>query len=175
MELENPHRWRDGTPELGQWILRARQALRDGNPINLTETLPEGLQVILVQNHTQRRSGYQLTQEHRRPLDRIVNSVDNLLVLTGQNETVASLAAFWGRHIPIWEGHTRDALDELVGAIGAGTGDAVTLSEALVGFLGKVAVVLPDKSYYLIFLTFFVRGVNLESLVIVTAKENSEP
>jgi hypothetical protein len=35
--------------------------------------------------------------------------------------------------------------------------------------------VLPDKSYYLIFLTFFVRGVNLESLVIVTAKENSEP
>ena len=36
-------------------------------------------------------------------------------------------------------------------------------------------LVLPDKSYYLIFLTFFVRGVNLESLVIVTAKENSEP
>lgn len=147
MELENPHRWRGGSPELGQWILRARQALRDGNPIDLTGTLPDDLQVIVVENRAQRRSGYQLSQEHRRPLDRLVNSVDDLLVLTGQNETVDALAAFWDRRIPIWEGHTREALDELVGAIGARSGNAAALSEALVVFLGKVTVGFSPSSH----------------------------
>jgi len=147
LELENPHRWRDGSPELGQWILRARQALRDGNPVDLTGTLPDGLQVIVAQNRAQRRSGYYLSQDHRRSLDRLVNSVDDLLVLTGQNETVDALAAFWGRRIPIWEGHTRDALDDLVGAIGAGAGDPLALSEALVTFLGRVAVGFSPSSH----------------------------
>jgi len=147
MELENPHRWRDGSPELGQWILSAREALRDGNPIDLTGTLPDGLQVIVAQNRAQRRSGYQLSKDHRRPLDRLVNSVDDLLVLTGQNETVNALASFWGRRIPIWEGHTRDALDDLVGEIGTGTGDPLVLSEALVAFLGKVAVGFSPSSH----------------------------
>ena len=147
MELENPHRWSDGSPALGQWILKARQALRDGDPIDLTDTLPEGLQVIFVENRAQTRSGYQLSQDHRRPIDDVVSSADDMLILTGQNETVDALAAFWGRRIPIWEGHTRKALDELVGAIMAGTGDAVALAEALVTFLGKVAVRFSPSSH----------------------------
>jgi proteasome lid subunit RPN8/RPN11 len=32
----------------------------------------------------------------------------------------------------------------------------------------------PEKSYYLIFLTFFGRGVNLQSFVVGPAKENPE-
>jgi hypothetical protein len=43
------------------------------------------------------------------------------------------------------------------------------------GLLTLKTPVLPDKSYYLIFLTFFVRGVNLESFVFGPAKENPEP
>lgn len=140
MKLENPHRWSDGSPPLGEWILRARQALQDDSPIDLTDAPPDGLRIIFAENLARTRSGYQLSRDHRRRLDDIVNAGGDILILTGHNETVNALAAFWNRRIPIWEGYTRVALDELVSAISARTGDAVALSEALVSFLGKVAV-----------------------------------
>ena len=146
-ELDYPHRWRDGSPELGRWILDARRALRDGSQIDLTGPLPDGLQVLYAENTAQTRAGYRLSPDHRMPIDRIINSGDSILVLTGQNETVNALAAFWGRSIPIWEGHTRDALGDLVSAVTAGTGDAAALSEALVSFLGKVAVGFSPSSH----------------------------
>ena len=46
-ELETPHRWADGSPELGRWVLEARHALRDGNPLDLTGALPKGLSRLL--------------------------------------------------------------------------------------------------------------------------------
>src|SRR5690606_11426815 len=49
-ELETPHRWDDGTPALGKWILEARGALKEGRTINLTGTLPQGLTVLYVDN-----------------------------------------------------------------------------------------------------------------------------
>ncbi|MEW8030275.1 MAG: ATP-dependent helicase [Candidatus Thiodiazotropha sp.] len=147
MELEYPHRWRDGSPALGQWILHARQTLRDGNPIDLTDGLPEGLQVILVENCARTHAGYQLSRDERQPVDHIVNSSENLLVLTGRNETVDALAAFWSRRIPIWEGHTREALEGLVDASIAQDGNAIAIADALVVFLGKVAVGFSPSSH----------------------------
>ncbi len=145
--LETPHRWRDGSPELGGWILDARIALRDGHPVELSGKLPEGLQVICVENVARKRAAFSLSKYNRRPIDRIVKSSDNLLVLTSQNETVDSLAAFWGRSLPIWEGHTREALEKLVRAVSANNGDAPAITKALLIFLRKVAAGFSPSSH----------------------------
>lgn len=146
-ELVYPHRWRDGSPDLGRWILQARAALQDGYQIDLTGALPDGLRVLYAENIARARSGYQLSAADRRPLDGIVNSGEQVLILTGQNETVDALGAFWNRTIPIWEGHTREALGDLVSVFSAKAGDAATLSEAVVVFLGKVAVGFSPSSH----------------------------
>jgi len=147
MELETPHRWRDGSVELGHWVLEARKALGDGKSIDLTGRLPAGLQVIVANNLARTRTGYQLSTADRRPIDQFVNSREDLLVLTGQNETVNSLAAFWSRRLPIWEGHTRDALEDLIDTINAHVGDARLVSQAAVAFLGNVAVGFSPSSH----------------------------
>jgi DNA helicase-2/ATP-dependent DNA helicase PcrA len=147
-ELKNPHRWRDGSLPLGKWILEARASLRDGGRLDLTGDLPDGLQIMHVQNVAQTRLGYRLSRDQRRPLDLIVNSGEPVLILTGRNEIVDALVvAFWNRGIPIWEGHTREALDELANAISAQTGDSARLADALVTFLGKVAVGFTPTSH----------------------------
>lgn len=147
MELENPHRWRDGSVELGQWILDARRALRNGETVDLTGKLPKGLTVIAVNNRAKTYAGYQLDRNDRRPIDSIVNAFDDLLVLTGQNNAVESLAAFWGRRLPIWEGHTRQALEELVDRASTFAGDPVRIAQSFTHFLGQVAVGFSASSH----------------------------
>src|SRR5690606_10343535 len=58
-----------------------------------------------------------------------------------------ALAAFWNRTIPIWEGHTRPALDDLVTAMETNSGDAVALAHAVVAFMGRVAVGFSPSSH----------------------------
>lgn len=147
MELETPHRWREGSVELGQWVLEARKALGQGKPIDLTGRLPAGLQLIVANNVSRKRTGYQLSTADRRPIDQFVNSCEDLLVLTGQNETVNALAAFWSRRLPIWEGHTRNALEDLIDTINAHVGDALLVTQATVAFLGNVAVGFSPSSH----------------------------
>lgn len=113
-ELECPHRWDGGSPALGAWIMRARESLKNGEPVDLTGDLPEGLRVVRALNTAQTRTGYQLSPYHRRPLDEVVDGADALLILTDQNPTATSLRAFWNRRIPIWEGYTRNDLGVLV-------------------------------------------------------------
>ena len=62
-----------------------------------------------------------------------------LLVLTGQNATVTSLRAFFGRQIPIWEGHVRDALAGLITHANANQGNPTELARGTLTFLGAVA------------------------------------
>lgn len=73
-ELKHPHRWGDGSLELGQWILEARQILRDGGTVDLTGALPSGLDVVVAENIARQVTGYQLSHEHRRPIDRLIDS-----------------------------------------------------------------------------------------------------
>lgn len=48
-ELETPHRWnRAGTPAVGTWLATVRERLENGNPIDLTETLPGGITFVPV-------------------------------------------------------------------------------------------------------------------------------
>lgn len=146
-ELDYPHRWRTGSLDLGKWILQARHALRDGGRINLAGQHPKGLRVLYAENIAETNTGYRLSHPDRKPLDQVINSGNPALILTGQNETANALAAFWGRSIPIWEGHTRDALGELVAAIADHTGDPLALCESLLEFLGKVTVRFSASSH----------------------------
>ena len=139
-ELETPHRWTGHTPELGEWILAARARLIESQPIHLSGDLPNGLRVLRAKNSSQKRAGFQLSPADRRPLDRIVNGLDDFLILTDQNETSKALRGFWGGRIPIWEGHTRDELGKLANALtGAEITPAVACT-ALNEFVDSVSV-----------------------------------
>tara|TARA_R110000772_G_scaffold64081_2_gene143266 strand:- start:413 stop:1936 length:1524 start_codon:yes stop_codon:yes gene_type:complete len=126
-ELETPHRWAEGSPALGAWVLEARSQLKNGQPIDLSEDLPDGLRVVRAENTAQTRTGFQLAAACRQPLDQLVAGTEELLILTDQNETAKALRAFWNRRIPIWEGYTRDSLGKLVTAL---TNDGITAEGA---------------------------------------------
>lgn len=146
-KLETPHRWRDGCPALGEWILLARACLENGRPIDLTGALPKSLRILVGNNTAKMRTGYQLSKEHRSPIDKVVRNADQIMILASQNDLVAALRAFWGRSIPIWEGHTREALGALVGVLGEETGSPEALAEGLVAFISSVAVGFSDASH----------------------------
>lgn len=47
--LETPHRWnRAGTPEIGAWLAVIRQRLKQGQPIDLRQSLPHGVKLVLA-------------------------------------------------------------------------------------------------------------------------------
>jgi hypothetical protein len=138
-KLSHPHRWDDGCPALGKWILEARTCLENGQPINLAGDRPPSLQVIVADNVASHRGIYQLSRDHRRPIDQLVDSAKQLMILASQNDLVTGLSAFWGRRIPIWEGHTRDALATLVTVLREKAGDAEALAAGMVAFVGDVA------------------------------------
>ncbi|PJK27678.1 UvrD-helicase domain-containing protein [Minwuia thermotolerans] len=145
-ELCTPHRWSDGTPALGAWVLRARDALKNGQPIDLTGALPQGLNILHADNTAVGR-GYRLDSAERAPIDRVARAGTQALILTPQNDMTEALAAFWNRAIPIWEGHTRPAVDELITATEESAGDAVAVANAVVAFMGRVAVGFSRSSH----------------------------
>ena len=146
-KLETPHRWRDGCPVLGEWILSARTCLENGQPINLTGTLPQSLRILAGNNTAQTRTGYQLSREQRFPIDKVVRNAEQIMILASHNDLVAALRAFWGRSIPIWEGHTRDALGALVGVLREKSGSPEAITQGLVSFVESVAVGFSDASH----------------------------
>lgn len=135
-ELDTPHRWSSGSPELGEWILEARRVLKEGGQIDLRGVRVNGLRVLFAENTSRSNAGYRQNKNDRRPMDDVVNSANKMLVLSSHNETVKALRAFWNRRFPIWEGHTRDALGELVIALTGGDGNASAIAQAVVSFLG---------------------------------------
>lgn len=139
-KLDYPHRWKTGCPELGKWILSARQCLKNGVPIDLTGTLPASLTVLPADNLAPHRRGYQLSKDQRRPINNLVENTDQIMILASQNDLVGALRAFWWRSIPIWEGHTRKALAGLVAVLREKSGDAEALADGLVAFVGTIAV-----------------------------------
>ena len=139
-ELKTPHRWKDGCPALGEWIMAARECLEEDRPIDLTGALPKSLQIRVGNNLALTRTGYQLSDAHRFPIDKLVRNSDQLMILVAQNPLVLSLRAFFNRSIPIWEGHTREALAALVTTLRAQTGNPLALAHGLANFMSSVAV-----------------------------------
>lgn len=138
-ELDEPHRWLDGSEPLGRWILMAREALRSGNQINLRSSLPQSVAIIAAENQSPRYGGYQLSVCEGRPIREIVETTNSLLVLGRYNDTVNALRAFFGRQLPIWEGHVRESLATLVNEMQTHKGTAENIAQAVVTFLESVA------------------------------------
>lgn len=146
-ELDTPHRWANSNPALGHWILDARATLREGGQIDLRGPLPNGLHVIRADNVARARGQYQLTNQQRGPLNQRMQQLNSVLVMASHNDTVASLRAFFRRTIPIWEGHTRDALDTLCNGIRVHSGNAVEIGKLAVAFVNDVAIGFRANDY----------------------------
>nr|WP_276509764.1 UvrD-helicase domain-containing protein [Tardiphaga robiniae] len=135
-ELEHPHRWHPHSPELGEWVLQARHILRDGGSIDLTGRLPRGLAVHIAENSAPiPRNSMSMTAEHRAPINALTRRDRSLLVLASGNERVEHLNGFFGRSMPIWEGHTRDHLTALITCVRSASGDVGTISDGLLDFV----------------------------------------
>jgi DNA helicase-2/ATP-dependent DNA helicase PcrA len=137
-QLDIPHRWSNGCPELGKWTLAARATLKAGGKINLRDGLPPSITVVFAENQSQRVLDYRLSSADRRPIDTFERGQSSLLVLTHFNDTARSLRGFFNRRILLWEGHTRSALEELVNAIIGNPTDRAALAGAIVAFMGRV-------------------------------------
>jgi hypothetical protein len=137
-QLDFPHRWASGCTQLGQWTLAARTALKNGGTIDLRNGLPPSVTVAFAENRSQRNFEYQLSPQHRSPIDAFEREQTSLLILTRYNGTARSLRGFFNRRIPLWEGHTRAGLEKLVDAIALAQGDRVALAAAIVAFMGYV-------------------------------------
>lgn len=145
--LDTPHRWKAGCIELGEWIRTARESLKAGQPIDLTGAIPCSLTILRADNIAVQHGGYSLSREQRRPIDQVVDGLDQLMILASQNNLVAALRAFWMRRIPIWEGHTRDALARLVAVLRDKHGDAEGLAQGLIDFVSSVSVGFTQRSH----------------------------
>ena len=151
-ELGTPHRWATGSPQLGQWVLRARESLKQRQPVDLRGHLPQGLTILFADNIAPNYSGYRISNIKRRSIDKIVNTDQPLLVLASQNVTVKALRSMWGRRIPMWEGHIRDNLGALVTAITMNPFNPAAIANSVVTFVGAVSVGFSPSSHGSVFL-----------------------
>lgn len=143
--LSTPHRWRDGSIELGEWILDSREALEQGKSIDLRKPWPEGLEVLRVIDTSRTRNEFRV--EHRRALDEKMNQLPSALVLSRQNDLVKALRVFWNRRHPIWEGHTRYALSDLLDSLVRAEGNCVSLAMATVRFVQSTCKGFSNSSH----------------------------
>lgn len=146
-ELDTPHRWANTNPRLGDWILTARATLRDGGQIDLRGALPNGLRVLCADNMARARGQYQLSRQQRAPLTQCMQPLNSVLVVAAHNDTVSSLRAFFNRSIPIWEGHTRDALDGLCSGVRTHIGNPLEVGKLAVDFVSSVAIGFTATEY----------------------------
>lgn len=137
-ELDQPHRWANIQPELGAWILAARATLHDGGKIDLTGNLPAGLSIHVAENSSPQRTGFRVAAQESAAIYARANA-PSLLVLTGQNDRVTALRAFFNRRLPIWEGHVREGLSTLAAHCAAHQGNAEALARGTLTFMGSVA------------------------------------
>lgn len=137
-ELDTPHRWKDGDPELGAWILKARMALKMGGKVDLVNH-PKSVQVVKADSISKKYGEFQLSYKDRKPVDAFVDGNASLLVLAHHTKTVDSLRGFFSRRIPLWEGHTRPGLERLVDVLSEPR-PATMLAAAVGMFMDDVGV-----------------------------------
>lgn len=144
--LETPHRWKARAPDLGTWILENRGRLKGGGKLRLTGRLPPGLTVIEADNITPISLGFQLEADARRQIGKVLRSGAPLLVLSHHAATVKAIRSYFGRSLPIWEGHARSALPEYVTALTAAKLPG-EIAEALVAFVQHTATGFSNSQF----------------------------
>lgn len=151
VELETPHRWTNGAPELGEWVRTTRLALRDGREIDLRGRLPRGLLIFRADNTAQHHERYILSKQDRNGIDSFVRNCSDLLVLASANGTVRGLRAFFNRTIPIWEGHTRNAMTRFYLCCAQNQGNPQAIASAFTDFVQTVSVGFTDSGFANVF------------------------
>ena len=73
--------------------------------------------------------------------------LNSVLVVAAHNSTVSSIRAFFNRSMPIWEGHTRDALDGLCNGLRAHSGNPLEIGKITVNFISSVATGFSPTGY----------------------------
>ena len=135
--LGDPHRW-NKAPSLGNWILAARETLRQGAAIDLAAALPPEVEVVLADRLDKKWGSYRLNQADRAPIDLATRTEESLLILAAHTATVGALLPFFNGRFPIWEGHVRDELAKLAAALGKSSGNAIRTTEATLRFVKTV-------------------------------------
>lgn len=137
-QLDVPHRWAKGCPHLGQWTLKAREALKTGGKLDLRSGVPPSVSIVFAENQAQKNFDYRLSEQDRKQVDAFEKNQPSLLILTPYNGTARSLRSFFNRRIPLWEGHTRTGLESLMDAVRSGQGDSAALAAAVVAFMSNI-------------------------------------
>jgi DNA helicase-2/ATP-dependent DNA helicase PcrA len=137
-ELDFPHRWKDGDPALGHWILAARSTLKAGGQIDLTAPHPQGLTVHYADNTPQNPRGFYVAPPASKPIYERARAA-KMLVLSGTNDICTALRGFFNRSYPLWEGHVRDDLATLIAHCRDHAGNPEELARGTLTFLGGVA------------------------------------
>lgn len=137
--LDFPHRWnRGGCPDLGMWTLKARETLQNKDRIDLRSGRPKSVQVVFAENVTRAPLGFQLDKVQRKPIDSFEQAQTSLLMLTRHNDTALGIRTAFFRKLPIWEGHTRSGLEDLVQVLQNGGGDPSAVAAAVIAFMDHV-------------------------------------
>jgi UvrD-like helicase family protein len=136
-QLDHPHRWDEGSQDLGRWTLAARATLKAGGKINLRQC-PPSVRVVYAENQAQKNLDYRLLPNERKPIDEFESRQSSLLILTRHNDTARALRSVFNRKIPLWEGYTRTALEKLTEILGSGSGKPEIIARAIVSFMGSV-------------------------------------
>ena len=139
-ELDFPHRWTPGAEELGRWVLAARQALKSGKPVDLRGPLPPNLHIIEADNTAIKHGLFATGKAEAQSIYRLARKSSPLLVLAAHNATAGGLRSFFGRSLPIWEGHVREDLDKLVKGLEVAAGDVNRTAALTVKFIQSVTV-----------------------------------
>jgi DNA helicase-2/ATP-dependent DNA helicase PcrA len=124
---------------LGALTLRWRTALKAGGHVDLRGKLPPSVRIVYADNVAERWRDFRASKTDREAIDAFEKEQESLLVLTHFNDTAMSLRSFFYRRIPIWEGHTRPALDRLVADTVAANRDPAKLAMGVSAFLAEVA------------------------------------
>lgn len=138
VELTFPHRWQTASAALGDWVLGARRSLMTNGTLELRRGLPDSLRIIHADN---RLDGYNF---HPPPavidaMRQLQRSKDRSLTLTYFTRNLPPLHSGVARSMPIWEGHTREALEALVKKLKSSDGNATKVCNALIQFTNVVA------------------------------------
>jgi hypothetical protein len=107
---------------LARGLLRTRcmdaagaRSAQAGRKLDIGSSRSRSVEVVIAENLAEQRHGhYQLASRDRRPIDAFERAHDSLLILSHFAATAQHLQAFFARRIPLWEGHTRPALETLV-------------------------------------------------------------
>ncbi|MDP9177062.1 MAG: ATP-binding domain-containing protein [Gemmatimonadota bacterium] len=146
-QLDTPRRWEVDCPDLGAWVMRAREGLKEGSKVDLRSNRPQNVNIVFAENQAQRNMEYRLASSERKQVDEFEQREPSLLILTRYNPTAQSFRSFFNRRIPLWEGHTRDGLERLADDIRVHEGDAVALAEATVTFMSETGKGFSASAY----------------------------